>query len=170
MRLTPSVPRRPLWSLLAGVSLLIGCSNSSTGPNASGHYVRFNANGTQVSFTIDASLQAAFAHAGNAYDATLTGSDLNGSISLTVLDVVAITTKQYAGYQISGGGLVGVLIVYQQSGAGYRSVTTSASDAVITITDITATEVKGTFSGTLKRNGQPDIVVTNGEFSVHRAN
>jgi len=40
----------------------------------------------------------------------------------------------------------------------------------ITITEITSTSVKGTFSGTVKASGKSDISITNGEFYVWRAN
>jgi hypothetical protein len=163
-------PLRLGFPLLAVGSLLTACS-SSTGPNANGHYLRFDANGSQLNFTIESSLAAAFAHAGNEYNALMTGFDATSNLSLQVFDGAAITTKQYTGYQFTGGAFVGVLITYQPSaGLVYSSVATANSDAVITITELTATDVKGTFSGTLKKAGQPDIVATNGEFSLHRAN
>jgi hypothetical protein len=152
-------------------SLAAGCG-SSTGPTGNnGHFLRFDANGSQVNFTAEASLIAAFAHAGNEFNALMTGYDATSNASLQVFDGAAVTTKRYGGYDIVGGALVGVLITYQPSqGVVYSSIATATSDAVITITDMTATEVKGTFSGTLQANGHPDIVVTNGEFSLNRAN
>src|SRR5689334_7840539 len=150
MRSARALPARPLLSLLAIGSLVAGCSSSSTGPTASGHYLRFDANGSQVNFTVDASLVAAFAHAGNEYNALMTGFDANSNASLQIFDGAAVTTKRYAAYQITGGALVGVLITYQPSpGVVYSSIATETSDAVITVTEMTATEVKGTFSGTL---------------------
>jgi hypothetical protein len=157
-------------ALLLVASLVGGCS-SSTGPTASGHFLQFDANGTQVAFTIEASLTAAFAHQGSQYNALLTGFNANSNLSISIFDGAAITTKQYSGYGISGGAFSGVLITYQPAiGQAYSSIATPNSDAVVTVTDLTATEIKGTFSATLQRNGQADIVATNGQFSLPRAN
>jgi len=45
-----------------------------------------------------------------------------------------------------------------------------ATDAVVTITQLTGESVRGTFTARLEAPGNPDLVVTNGEFSVPRFN
>jgi hypothetical protein len=162
---------RTRLALLFAAAGLAACGNS-TGPNGSGAYfMRFDANGSRVEFTLQSSLLGAFAHQGNQFNALLTGIDANSNASLQIFDGQAITAKAYSGYTISGAALVGVLITYQDTqGTVYSSGGNQTTNAVITITDLSATELRGTFSGTLFSAGKPNVAITNGEFFLKRAN
>jgi hypothetical protein len=160
--------------LLASTLLVAACSSHSsspTGPSGSGqYYLRFNANGSQVSFTSQPTLLVAFAQSGTQYNALITGYTASANASLTVFNGSAINTGTFSGYNIVGSALVGATIAYQDASGTLYSSGTAATDAVITITDKTSTTFKGTFSGRLKAVGKTDIVVTSGEFFVKRAN
>jgi hypothetical protein len=167
-----ALPARPLAPLVLALACLAGCSssNSTTGPSGNSYYLRFKANGTQVEFTSEPSLIGAFAQSGIQYNGLFTGYDANSNMSLQVFDGAAITQKSYSGYDITGGALVGVLLTYQTTGGVVYGSGGVGTDAVITITELSQTAVKGTFTGTMKASGHPNLSITQGEFVVHRAN
>ena len=145
-----------------------GCKKDQT--TQGGYLMKFDVNGQTVEYTNQASLIAAFSSAATQYNALVTGYDANSNAGLQIFDDKAITTGTYSGYTIAGSAVVGVLIHYQEPGGTLYTQGTTNSDAVITISEITATTVRGTFSGTLKTAGKSDISVTNGQFYVWRAN
>lgn len=148
--------------------LFNGCKKDQS--TQGGYLMKFDVNGKTVEFTGQASLVAAFSNTGNQYLGVFTGYDANSNMGLQVYDNKAIVPGTFSGYAISNSAIVGVLIGYQDtSGTQYTQGTTN-SDAVITISELTATTVRGTFSGTLKAAGKSDISVTNGQFYVWRAN
>lgn len=148
--------------------LFNGCKKDQS--TQGGYLMKFDVNGKTVEFTGQASLVAAFSNTGNQYLGVFTGYDANSNMGLQVYDNKAIVPGTFSGYTISNSAIVGVLIGYQDtSGTQYTQGTTN-SDAVITISELTATTVRGTFSGTLKAAGKSDISVTNGQFYVWRAN
>lgn len=163
---------RPV-TLLAGFILAIllfsSCKKDQT--SQGGYLMKFDVNGKTVEFTTQASLVAAFSNTGSQYLGVFTGYDANSNMSLSVFDNKAIVPGTFSGYSVSNGALVGILITYQDdSGTVYVQSTTTSSDAVINISEITATTVRGTFSGTLETSGKQTISVTNGQFFVWRAN
>lgn len=147
--------------------LFNGCKKDQS--TQGGYLMKFDVNGKTVEFTGQASLVAAFSNSGNQYLGVFTGYDATSNMSLQVYDNKTIVPGSFSGYTAANGALTGILITYQdQSGTVYSSATTN-SDAVITISEITNTTVRGTFSGTMKSAGKPDISVTNGQFYVWRA-
>ncbi len=154
---------------LAAVSLS-GCKKDDDNGDGGQYYMRFKANGTTVEFKVQASLVAAFGHAENVYNAVFTGYDADSNISLQVFDSKDIVETTYSGYGLVGTSFVGALIGYKDTGETLYTQGATASDASVTISEITATTVKGTFQGTLKADGKANIAVTNGEFFVWRAN
>jgi hypothetical protein len=89
--------------------------------------------------------------------------------SLAIIDVNAITTKQYTAIDI--GGVIQATINYtDQNGVVYSSSYNSLADAVITISGLNTTDVAGTFSGTLSNvAGTSSITITDGTFVVKRS-
>jgi hypothetical protein len=160
---------RALGLLILGGLLSSGCS-TSTSPNGSGYFLHFQANGTTVAYTAQPSLLVAFGHAGTQYNALITGFDATSNMSVQVFDGAVIAKGTFSGYGVVGSAFVGALITYQDASGTVYVSTDQATDAIITITDLTATTMSGTFKGRLKVAGHPDIVVTNGEFFVKRAN
>lgn len=155
---------------LAGSLLFTGCGGSdSTGPGDSGAwYLRFKANGAQVSFTLQTSLLATFSNAGVQYVGIVTGYDATANTNLQLYDNASITTKTYSGYAASDGAIVGALIGYEDA-AGTNYVSTSNQVSVI-VTELTGTTIKGTFTAVLSAVGKPDLTVTEGQFFVPRYN
>jgi hypothetical protein len=134
------------------------------------YYVRFNADGTRIEFTIHGLLVAAFGQAGNQYNGVFTGGDNSSNISLQVYDNKSIVPATFTGYTLSESTFVGALIGYQDKNGTLYTQGSINPNSTITITEITSTAVRGTFSGTVKATGKSDISITGGEFYVWRAN
>ncbi|MBW8324114.1 MAG: hypothetical protein K0M50_05060 [Prolixibacteraceae bacterium] len=158
--------------LIAGIALFTVMFSSCKKDEAvEGDYViRFKANGTPVEFSVQASLVAAFGKSGTQHNASFSGGDTNSNISLQVFDNKEIATATFSGYTLSGNTFVGALIGYSDKTGTLYTQGSVNPNATITITEINAGAVRGTFSGTLKASGKPDIVLTQGEFFVWRAN
>lgn len=174
-----SRPRRnaAVGTLLLALVSALGCSSStdSTSTNGSTYFIRFTANGTQYEYhdQLAFPISATFIHTGNEYNAVVAGESDNvattgGTISLGAFDVVPITTKTYGALQPVGtsGGFTLGQITYTIGGVGYSNMDAS-NDIHVTFTEITATTVRGTFSGTLKSSGHPNVSIT-GEFFAKR--
>jgi len=160
-----------LMTCFALFALLTGSCKKDEATGGDGKYfVRFNANGSKVEFTLQGSLVAAFGQAGVQHNAVFTGGDGTSNISLQVFDGKAIAAGAFSGYTITGGAVVGTLIGYSDSSGTLYTQGSVGSNASITISEITTTTVRGTFGGTLKASGKADIVVSQGEFFVWRAN
>ncbi len=86
--------------------------------------------------------------------------------------VAIVVGRAGAGVVVSAGGsLVGVLVHYQDSGGTlYQPATSQPVDASVTITEITASRVRGTFTANLLSSGQVGLAVTDGQFLVARTN
>lgn len=168
----PSIIIRQAFILVLGIALVAitisSCKKEDTGEN--GYFIRFKANGTVVNYTIQASLVAAFGKSGIQHNAVFSGGDASSNISLQVFDSKSIVASAFSGYTITDGAVVGALIGYSDNTGTLYTQGSVGSNASITITGITATTVSGTFSGTLKASGKADIVVSQGEFFVWRAN
>lgn len=167
--------RRIKLLLLLGLAifLLNSCKKDQTNSNAYSYFMKFDVDGKTIEFTTQASLVAAFSSSGTTvkqYNALFTGYNSNSNMGLQIFDGNAITTGTYTGYTIVNSAVVGVLIGYQDTSGTLYTQGTTNSDAVITISEMTTSTVKGTFSGTLKATGKSDISVTNGQFYVWRAN
>jgi hypothetical protein len=154
--------------------LILGCGggSESTGPGGSGdHYLRFQANGAQVSYTEQSSLLMTFSNSGTQYVGIVSGFDATSNANLQIYANAAISTGTWSGYNLSGSALVGALIGYHPAGGVlHTSGGTGVVTASVTISEITGTTARGTFTATLRAAGQPDITVTNGEFFVPRFN
>jgi hypothetical protein len=151
-------------------STMFSSCNKDTTTSTGSFLIQFKVDGTLVEYTSQSSLMAVFAHSGAQYNAVFSGYDELSNINLSVYYNKEITSGTYSGYTLAGSAIVGSLISYQdKSGTNYTQASVN-SDASITISEITATTVKGFFSGTLLASGKPDIVITNGEFFVWRAN
>ncbi|MBN2637432.1 MAG: hypothetical protein JXR61_14250 [Prolixibacteraceae bacterium] len=154
--------------LIAGVVLISGCTKDEVPAE---YYMRFKSNGVQVEYTNQLGLTAGFAQSGNQHVGTISGwNDANSNFSLLLYNLAPITENTYSGYAVSVDGTVGVLLAHKEinSGAVYSSGVTPDYDSRVTITEITETGVKGTFSGLIKSSGFPDINITEGSFYVKR--
>lgn len=155
--------------LAFSILVLSSCSTTNS-KNNGGYVMRFKANGNTVEFTVQASLTAAFGQSSNQYNGLFTGYDANSDISLQVFDDKTISESTYTGYTIVGSAVIGTLISYQDDTGTVYTQGSGSSDATVSITQITSKTVRGTFSGTLKASGKPDMAITGGQFYVWRAN
>ena len=141
--------------------------NNSDGSNVT-YEMSFMANGEKVVYTLQAALVATFSNTGDQYTGAFVGSDSNSNMELQVFDNQDISKKAYVGYTTSGTILVGVLMSYtDRIGTLYSQ---AGENVVVTITSIAYASVSGTFSGTLKASGKPDMAITDGKFTVKRIN
>lgn len=159
--------------LILGFALITmmfnSCKKDDAG-NGGEYFIRFKANGTQVDFAVQGSLTAAFGQAGSQFNAVFSGGDATSNISLQVFDNKAIAEANYTGYGIVGSSVVGALIGYSDKTGTLYTQGAVGSNATITVTELAATTVRGTFGGIVKATGKPDILITQGEFFVWRAN
>lgn len=147
------------------------CKKDDNGDNGANDYVmKFKANGSQVVLNSQPSLVATFANAGAIFNGVFNGSDGASIMILQVYDSKNISETNYIGYKLVGSSFIGAVISYNDaSGTGYAQGSVNP-DTKVTISEITTTTVRGTFSATLKSAGKPDIAITDGEFFVWRAN
>lgn len=156
-------------SLILMLILAVSCAKDDEIPGE--YYMRFKANGNSVEYTYQLGLIASFSQSENQYVGTISGmNDASSNFSLLLYDNVPITESVYSGYDVSVGGTVGVLFAHKEkeSGAVFSSGVTADYDARVTLTEITETGVKGTFSGIVKATGHPDINISDGSFFVKR--
>lgn len=150
----------------------ISCKDDNDGGNNnSTYFMSFKVDGTLVSYSNQFSLNATLGQSGAQYLNTITGADdATSNMGLQIFDDAPLTVKSYSGYTIVGGLTKGVIVGYLDpvSGLVFSSGGGPVMDAIITITEITATTVSGSFSGTLQDAGQPDKLVTEGQFIVRK--
>jgi hypothetical protein len=158
-----------LTASLLGAALSLSCD--TTGPGeASEYFIRYRANGSAIEYREDLRLHGVVGMVGSQHALALEGESPAGapaesSLNVSVFDVVPITTRTYTGYQTVTGGFTSAGLIYRAGGVEYHSNLDDADNRV-TITEIARTHLRGTFSGTLKLAGRPDVVITNGEFYV----
>ncbi|HNU60265.1 MAG TPA: hypothetical protein PKI08_09990, partial [Aquaticitalea sp.] len=93
------------------------------------------------------------------------------TIFITLYDMLSLTERNYNGYTVTQTDtnviISGPTIGYQTNNLNYSTVLDSNyPDVALELTEITSNTMKGRFSGILKRNGTPDIVITEGEFVI----
>ncbi|WP_439481555.1 hypothetical protein [Cyclobacterium plantarum] len=176
---------RGLFFSIPSISLLVLCllvsfTSCSTGTDDDiedkiGDYmISFNGNGVLQEFTADHFPQGNIFDNGTQYTGVFSGTRSSSSVGVSVYDNKAIASNNYSGFvvteptQQSLAFVIGASINYNEGQTVY-STPDSNPQVTVTITEITSTEVRGTFSGTLKSSGKEDLVVTNGKFYVPRA-
>lgn len=154
--------------LVSSVFFVTSCSKDE---DPGEFYMRFKANGTLVEYTNQLGLSAGFAQSGNQHVGTISGwNDASSNFSLLLYNLSPISETTYSGYAVSVDGTVGVLFAHKEkeSGTVFSSGVTPDYDARVTLLQLTETGVKGTFSGTIRAAGHPDISISEGEFFVKR--
>lgn len=172
-------PHKALGTLVLFTVAALGCSSSTdaNGKSSSPYYIRFTANGTQSEYHDQFAfpISASFARTGTEYTAIVAGQSdavatTGGTITLGAMDVAPITTKSYGALQTvaSNGGFTLGQISYTIGSIGYSNPDPN-NDVHVTFSEITATTARGTFSGTLKSSGRPNLSIS-GEFFAKRIN
>ena len=163
-------------ALVLFTTFAVGCGSAtdSTNSQQSTYFIRFKANGTQYEYhdVIANPVVASFAKVGPEYSfiasgVSASGVTSGGGITLNAFDVSPITTKTYGAFQGAGTGYTVGQILFQL-GTGSYDNTDPNSDVRVTLTQITATEARGVFSGTVTSASHGSVVITNGEFFAKR--
>ncbi len=160
------------------VTLLLGsCKNEDEIKND--YQISFKANGVLEEFVVEDDVAGSFYEDVTAtqYGLRFTGTKQNFTIYLDVYDLKAITESTYSGYKTTPAVgqkptiIEGAKIAYND-GDTYTVHKTDIknADVTISISEISKTSVRGSFSGTLKANGKPDMVITEGKYFVPVAN
>ena len=168
MRLTRLSARAA--ALVLSIAFLTSCGSDGTGPYDGTAFVKLRVNGTLYEYTLDGGVLAAFAGGGTTHSLSITGNDGGATFAtLQVWDTSPVSTGTYEGLTVTTS-LVGAIISFHAAdGTSYVSGNTP-TEATITVTEITGTQVAGTFFGVLHASGQPDVTVTEGLFRVTRVN
>lgn len=167
-------------------------SGSNSSGNGSTYYMRFKLNGNSVEYDSEPSATLTHSSSDGLYSAVLFAyKDVNAGSknAATIIVYSASAIAANVGYndpqkaQETDGSLVpqSTVFWYDSTGTGYLTagefsdangnipVAGIVADARLTITELTTTDVKGTFSGTVYR---PDLavsdVITDGEFYLKR--
>jgi len=154
------------------ILLFTGCKKDedNKGPSAVGYFIRFKADGQQVEFTNQTTLTAATGQSLSQYNAVVSGFSGNHNISVQMFDNEAIRTSVYEGYENKVSYFEGALIGYGKDGVIYGTNAINP-EVTVNLTEWTATEAKGTFSGKVKAtSASTEIAITEGEFYVKRLN
>lgn len=168
-------------------------SSSSGDPNSSsGYYMRFKLNGAQVEYTSQAFAGLSQVKGDSIYTAVLVAyKDVNAgtknAVTITVFTKGPLATG--IGYndplktRKANGDLLPQTVIfwYDSTATGYLTAGTLSdasgnvplpgvvANAKLTITDLTSTYVKGTFSGTVYRSDfAKSASITDGEFNLRR--
>src|SRR5690606_8909460 len=101
---------------LFALPLLVAACSDSSGPSGnSGYFLRFDANGSRVTYTNEGALFATFSQSGSQHVGVFTGYDASTNMGLQVYSDAPIATTTYSGYTLSGSTFVGALIGYQDA-------------------------------------------------------
>lgn len=156
----------PVTCCLLVLWILVVCSSCSD-EQPPAYFMRFLHDGTEIGYNDPTALSAAFTHSGDQYTGIFTGFSSTSTMVLKVYDNQAISEKIYREFGPVGAVYTGSLITYQSAGNTYTQGAL-VPDIRIRVTELTDEHVRGTFAGTLKSAGLPDIVISQGEFFVRR--
>jgi hypothetical protein len=149
---------RTICSWLICFTLLFGgCSEDE--PAEDKYYISFMADLTRIVFTDQPVLTASYSQSGSQYNCTIGGGDRTSNITIQILDNGSIAVGAYTDVQIK----------YQDDHGDVFEQDSGNADATATITAMTATSVRGRFSGTVSTTNSV-ISITEGEFFVKRTN
>jgi hypothetical protein len=158
--------------VLVVLVLMVGACSKDDADKGGNYVVRFKANGTLITYTLQSVLLYQTTSAGDQYLASITGSnDVSNNIGLLLYDDAPIGEGTYLNYIVEDQIVKGVLIAHLDASTGvvFSSGAIDA-EASVTITEMNATTVRGTFQGVVKHDQHDDIAITEGEFFVKRVN
>ena len=183
---------------LALVSLTLFCckksSSSKSGSNngGSGYYMKFKLNGVDVNYGSDALAELSHSSSDGLYNAALIAyQDVNAGAknAVTILVYSSGAIAANVGYNDPGkaaetnGAQVpqSTVFWYDSTGAAYLTagefsdasgnmiISGTVADSKLTITELTNTDVKGTFSGTVYLSDfSKSAAITDGQFYLKR--
>jgi hypothetical protein len=162
--------RRAALALL--VASLTGCSTQTTSFDDVDLFFRFRANDTLVELTTSADVYGVFVANPCTGEDTLQVAAWNLSIRLG-LNVSSIQNQvglgTYSTAQSVDDPTLRISLYYQApDGIDYIAEPVTPDDVTIVISHIGGATIDGTFFGVAKAAGQPDVMITDGAFTVRR--
>ena len=154
------------------VSLTSCGGDAGAGPFDGSLFMKLRVDGTLYEYSLAGGLLAAFAGGGTNYNLSISGNDAGATfVVLQAFDTAPVTTGTYTGFTITTGVEGALMTFHDPSGVDYDvDVGIPGTVATITITEISANQVAGTFTATLGATGHANVSVTEGSFRVARAN
>jgi len=149
-----------------------GSDDEDTEDTGNGYKITFKVNGDLKEFAdIDFPPHGSFTDDGKQYGGAFIATGRSSSIGFQVYDTKAIVEKDYNGYVITPttgrNSLYGAVVSYADGQLSYSTQSITNPTVHVKITEITATSVRGEFSGTLKlQNGTTNITISDGKFYV----
>ncbi len=141
-----------------------------------------NGNGYKITLKVDGVAKefadedfppfGSFTDNGTQYSGAFRATGRASSVGFQVYDLKAIIQKDYSGLLITPTSehnlLYGAVVSYAEGQDSYSTQSITDPTVHVEITEITATSVRGKFSGILKsQNGKPNITVSDGNFYVN---
>ena len=164
--------------VLAIMALLLSSCKKDDNIGGNSYMISFKTNGVLEEFPLEDAVSGSFYEdvTKTQFGLRFTGTDNPRKIYLDVYDDKMITESPYTGYAVTPATgqkpayIVGAKIAYSTDAQTTHSTISQNPDVTISISEITQTTVRGTFSGTLKSNGKADIDITEGKFFVRVVN
>lgn len=159
------------------IALLMGsCSKDDEDDEeeggGNGYKITFKVDGVSKEFAdADFPPHGSFTDNGKQYSGSFIATGRASSVGFQVYDTKAIVEKDYSGYVITPttgqNSLYGAVVSYADGQLSYSSQSLTNPTVQVKITEITATSVRGEFSGTLKlQNGSANVTISDGKFYV----
>lgn len=158
----------PVHALHGMVFLCLTILSVSCDESSDGYVMRFKADGNLQEFSASGAQTATFTLDDDQYIGLIVGSQGSHTMVLKVYDTEPITEGVYRQFEPKGNAFTGSLIAYRDNSGTEYTQGAVTPDIRVRITEITSTSVSGTFGGTLKADGKPDLAITEGEFLVKR--
>ncbi len=163
-------------SLFFTMPALTSCKKAAVGnaTNASPYYMKFKLDGVQKNYVIAGGQIIDTLIAGAAYGATIAGSPEDGSESMGLL--IYSTTQITSGMTFNDDNVPGLILpkgnlnyVGDSGNSSYGSLAITNPGVQITLTELTSTYMKATFSGKMQDvSGSAILTVTDGELYAVR--
>ena len=167
--------RRPriLAVLPLGFLALTSCGgDSATGPFGGGLFLRLKVDGTLYEYSLEGGLLGVFGGSGRYNNLNITGNDAGATSALVMVwDTVRVSARSYDEFHgtVPAGSFGTILSFTDPTGTDYASGD-AGTDANVTISEISDSQIAGTFDGVLAAAGHANVTVTEGSFRVARFN
>ena len=136
------------------------------------YMISFKANGVLQEFTSEHSPKFGITDSERQHTAVVHAARPASWVGIQALDVKPITAKTYSGYTVVNTAAqakdyeAGASMQYEDGSIYYISPYLPDRDMTVQILEMTSKIMRGTFKGTLKSLGKPDLIITDGKFNV----
>ena len=150
---------------------LISCSKDDDDSSGGNYSITFKADGVLKEFSAQQVEEGYYIDEAPLYRLTFNAESETASIYITLFDVEPLAEINYDGYSVNQTStnvtITGPQFSMLHNGMYYNSITSEDHDDVaLEMIEITSNTMRGRFSGIVKTNGGPDVMITEGEFTV----